>query len=539
MASSSVFADLSAFQDQLRGIWRFKWIALIVAWVVALVAWAIVFVIPNKYEATAQVFVDTGTTLSQATQGIGLSDNVNQELQRISAALMGTAQLRKVAMETNLMTGAVTAEQQQAVIDDLSENLNLIPYVDPKNPRAPPTLFTITYRNKNRALSIKVVNRLLNDFVEGSLAENGHGSDQTEQFLRQQVADYGQRLSQTEQQLADFKRRHIGLVPGDKGDAFTQLQSYNSQLVQLQGSLYVAERKRDALAVEMRTGQQFTAGGVPAATAGGTVGGAALDTEQQIALDQQKLDQMLLQYTPQYPDVIALKQAIQELKARQKAEMVAAQKGDVGAASALGLSANPVFQQLEEQYNDEQIEVASIQQQIANLQQQAAALKSKIGAAPQVQAEYAQLTRNYEVTRKQYDALLARLDSTRLGKQAAATGLVDFQVIDPPSAQYTPVSPKRIPLIVAIFFLSIASGLAVAYLLHMLRPVFVSARQLGEVTGLTVLGAVNMAWADRYRTETRRNSVRYAYWAAGLLIVGVAVLLLQGYISNVVGELLA
>ncbi len=71
----------------------------------------------------------------------------------------------------------------------------------------------------------------------------------------------------------------------------------------------------------------------------------------------------------------------------------------------------------------------------------------------------------------------------------------------------------------------------------MLRPVFVSARQLGEVTGLVVLGAVNMAWADRHRVEIHRSSVRYACWAAGLLVVGVAVLLLQGHISNMVGEL--
>ncbi len=465
MAGSTLFADLAGIQDQVRGIWRFKWAALIVAWSVALLAWGIVFLIPNKYEATAQVFVDTGTTLSQATKGISLNDNVDQQLQRVTAVLLGTPQLRKVATETNLMAGAVTPKQQQAVVDDLAENIKLIPYVNPKTPHATPTIFTITYEDTNRARSIAVVNRLLNDFVEGSLADKSRGSQQAEQFLTQQIADYGQRLSATEQQLAAFKRRHIGMVPGQQGDAFSQLQADNVQLRQLQGDLFVAERKREALAQEMRAGQQFTAGGAPAA-AGAPLGGAALDTEQQIAVDQQKLDQMLLQYTPQYPDVIALKQTIRELKARQKAELADAQKGDVGAASALGLTANPVFQQLQEQYDAEGIEVAALQQQISNLQQQVGTLKTRIGQAPQVQAEYAQLTRNYEVTKKQYDALLARLDSTRLGQQAASTGLVDFQVINPPSAKYTPVSPKRPLLIIAMFFLAIGVGIGVAFLAH-------------------------------------------------------------------------
>ena len=537
MASSTLSSDLSALQDQLRGLWRFKWTALIVAWSVALIAWLVVFLIPNKYEAKATIFVNTGTTLSQATQGISLGDDIAAEIQQVSDVLLSDPQLRKVANETNLMAGAITPKQQQAVIDGLRDSINLVADVDPRVPKSQVTLFTLTYDNTKRARAIQVVNQLLNDFVEGSLTGKSESSQQAVQFLTRQISDYGKRLSDTEQQLADFKRRHIGLVPGEQGDAFSQLQADNSQLMQLKGSLYVAQRKSDALAQEMRSGQQFTAGGAPAAS--GPIGSAALDTEQQIAAGQQKLDQMLLQYTDQYPDVIALKQTIKELKVRQKQEMAAAQKGDVGAASALGLSANPVYQQLEMQYNAERIEVASIQQQISDLKQQIATLNAKIGAAPQVQAEYAQLMRNYDVTKTQYDALLARLDSTRLGQQAASTGLVDFKVIDPPSAKFTPVSPKRPLLIIGMLFFAIGAGIGVAYLLHMLRPVFVSARQLGEVTGLTVLGAVNMAWADKHRIETRHTRVRYAFWAVGLVVVGVAVLLMQGYISNFVVELLA
>ncbi len=538
MANTSLFSDLSALQDQLRGVWRFKWTALVVAWCVALVAWLVVFLIPNKYEAKATIFVNTSTTLSQATQGISLGDDIAAEIQQVSDVLLSDPQLRKVANETNLMAGAVTPKQQQAVIDGLRDNITLIADVDPRVPKSQVTLFTLTYENTNRARAIQVVNQLLNDFVEGSLTGKSHSSRQAVQFLTQQIAEYGQRLSNTEQQLADFKRAHIGLVPGEQGDAFSQLQADNSQLEQLKGNLYVAQRKRDALAQEMRTGQQFTPSGAPS-VAVGPVGGAALDTEQQIAVDQQKLDQMLLQYTDQYPDVIALKQTIKELKARQQQELAAAQKGDVGAASALGLSANPVYQQLAEQYNAARVDVASIQQEISDLHQQIATLKGKIGAAPQVQAEYSQLTRNYDVTKTQYDALLSRLDSTRLGQQAATTGLVDFRVINPPSAKFTPVFPNRPLLIIGLFFLAIGAGIGVAYLLHLLRPVFVSARQLGEITGLTVLGAVSMAWADKHRLETRHVRVRYAFWAAGLLVVGVAVLLLQGYISNMVGELLA
>jgi len=538
MENKSLSADLAGLLDQLRGIWRFRWTALVVAWVVAVLAWTVVFLWPNTYEARAKIFVDSKTTLSQATQGISLQNNVNDEIDRMTAELLGTPQLRKVANETNLMAGAITPKAQQKVVDALRKNIAIAADVDPKKPTATPTLFTISYEDTNRARSIEVVDRLLNDFVEGSMTNNSEGSQQTEQFLTQQIADYGRRLSDTEQQLSEFKKRNIGLVPGEQGDYFSRLQADENSLNQLKQSLYVAQRKRDAIAQELKTGQQFTTAGnssVPSATSA-----AALDTQQQIAVTQQRLDQMLLKYTPQYPDVIALKETLTELKAREQEQLAAAKKGDLGAATALGLSANPVYQKVEEQYNDEMVEIASIQQAIADREQDIAKAKAMMSNAPAVQAEYAQLTRNYDVTKKQYDALLSRLDSTRLGQQAASTGLMKFQIIDPPSARFQPVSPNRPLLIVGMFFLALGAGAGLAYLLHLFRPVFVSTQQLGSVTGLTVLGAVSMAWADRHRVERRRSDLRYAALATGLLLAGVAVLVVDlvtnDAVSNAIRE---
>ena len=519
MATSSIFSDVAALQDQLRGIWRFRRVALGVAWCTALVLWAVVFLLPNTYQGSATIFVDTGTTLSQATKGISLEDNLTDQIERVSTALLGTPQLRKVASGTNLLAGRVTPQQQQAVIDDLRQRIDIVADVDPNDPHSAsaPKKFTITYKDGNRARSIAVVDRLLNGIVEGSLEDKSEGSQVAEQFLTQKIADYASRLNETEQQLATFKKTNIGLVPGEKGDFFSGVQAARQNLTQLNENLYVAIRKRDEIAKEMRSGQEFTAG------AGGVVApGSPLDTEQQIEQDQQRLDAMLLKYTDKYPDVISLRENIKDLEAREKEQKRAARHGDVGAANSLGMSANPVYLKLEEEYNAQQVEIASLKQQISDRQEQIAALKAQMGSAPQVQAEYAQLMRNYEVTKKAYDELLSRLDSARLGRQAASTGLVRFQVINPPAASFTPVFPNRSLLVPGAFFLALAAGIGVAYLLHLLRPVIVSARQLTTVTGLPVLGAVSLAWAERHRIDRRRSAVRYTLLSTGLLVATVA-----------------
>jgi len=263
-----------------------------------------------------------------------------------------------------------------------------------------------------------------------------------------------------------------------------------------------------------------------------------LDTGSQIAQTQQKLDQLLLKYTDQHPDVMELRQTLRELKERQKAELEAANNGDLGAAAQLGLSANPVYQKLQEQSNQEEVDIASLQQDIADREKSIADLKARMGSAPQVEAEYAQLTRDTEVTRTQYNELLDRLNKARLGSQADATGIVKFEVIDPPVVKFEPVAPNR-PLLIALALgVALALGIGTAYLLHLLRPVFVSSRQLAGVTGLPVIGAVSMAWLERHQARQRRRGVLYVGATLALLGFGVAVLLMESEIYSTVRGLL-
>ena len=49
--------------EELRSAWRFRWIAFGVAGAVAVLGWLVVFALPDRYESSARVFVDTRTAL--------------------------------------------------------------------------------------------------------------------------------------------------------------------------------------------------------------------------------------------------------------------------------------------------------------------------------------------------------------------------------------------------------------------------------------------------------------------------------------------
>lgn len=530
MSAPNLHTTLEELLDQLRGVWRFRWVAVIVAWCTACILWIAVFLIPNTYESYAKVFVDTKTTLSVATEGLSIGSDIGGQIERVRDALLGGPELREVASDAGLFAKARTGAQQQQVIANLRNNIDIEGRLEPQSTIA---LFTINYRDRSRARSLQVVSRLLNTFVEDTLGGKQQGSEEAEKFLSQQIADYGQRLSASEQRLAEFKKRNVGLLPGQQGDYFSRLQADMNDLTRAREKLNLELRKRATLERQLRTGQQFTTGpaGPDARSA------AALDTEDEIAQTQQKLNQLLLKFTDKYPDVVALRRTLKALKEREKAQLAAAKQGDLRAAAQLSLTANPVYEKLQEQYNSEDVTVASVQQEIADREKEIANLRAMISTAPEVQAQYAQLTRDYNVTRTQYDELLGRLDRARLGQQAASTGVVKFQVIDPPTSEFGPVAPKRPLLILAALAASMAAGAGVAYLLHLLRPVFVSPRQLGAVTGLPVLGSVSMAWMDQRRTAWRSERLRYICAVAGLVVLGLGILVLQARIYSLLGGL--
>src|SRR5271156_2928298 len=102
--------------DEVRGAWRFRWIALIIAFIVALIGWAVVFALPDRYQADARVFVDTRTGLKPALQGLTIDQNVDAQINYVRQSLLEGPQLEQIAKETGLLPDTVGDERARAKI---------------------------------------------------------------------------------------------------------------------------------------------------------------------------------------------------------------------------------------------------------------------------------------------------------------------------------------------------------------------------------------------------------------------------------------
>jgi protein tyrosine kinase modulator len=521
--------QLDNLLEQLRGLWRFRWTGVAVAWAVLLLSLVVITLLPNRYEASATVFVNTQTAVGAATRTLTLDENTDSQIQLVREALLGGPQLGKIADDTGLTARARTPEERQKVIDKLRTEIQIL--LRAAGAAAGGGTYVISYTDKDRRTSLKVVDDFVDTFVEEALGGKLKGSEQAQQFLTQQIAELEQRLRNAEEALAAFKKQHIGLLPGNQVDYFNRLDTELANLDAAQTKLSVASMRRGELERQLRGEDPLVPG---AAAKGAAAGAPASDTATRLQQNQQQLDELLLNYTEKHPKVVELRNTIAELQKRLADEIEAARHGDASAAARTGLAASPVYQNLKLQYDQVGVEIAGLQADIANHRQRVASLRSMMNTAPEVEAEFSRLNRDYTVVKAQYEALVEQLGRARLGEQAAETGLVRFDVVDPPRASFDPVFPKRPLFAVGALVAAIAAGVGVAFLLNRLRPAFGSVRHLREVTGLPVLGAVSMTWIERHDARMRRSALHLAGAILGMVLLCGVFLATQRHLANAV-----
>lgn len=476
----------------VRAIWRRRWLALAVAWGAALLSWIVILLMPNQFEASAKVFVDPSTVLRPVLQGIATEDQADAQIALVREALLSRPQLESVARKTDLDKLADTPAKMDNLISQLQNQISVIASSTrkPSEGLRPDNIYSISYRTEDRAQGVAVVRALLDNFVEGTLSGNRSGSAEAQNFLLGQIKDYEKRLADAEARLADFKKRNVGMIPGDRGDYFSRLDTERNGLQQAETNLAIAVSRREELRRQLARTQPYVAG-----TAGAGMGssgqGASSDVSVRVLEAEARLEDLLLRFTEKHPEVVALQNTIAELKERERREMAELNRGGRGSGAIRSLNANPVYQQMQSQLSQSEVEIASLRGAVSQHQREIANLRQFVNTAPEVEQEFARLNRDYGVTKSQYEALVKRLEQAKVGDEAARAGAVRFEIIEPPRADAEPVWPNRTLFVLLSTIVSLVLGVGVALGLHLVAPTFDSANALQFDTGVRVLGTVS------------------------------------------------
>lgn len=518
---------LTKVLDELRGAWRFRWWSLIAAWVVCIVGWFAVFTMPDVYQASARVYVDSRSILRPLLQGLAINPDLASGLDLVRQVILSRPQIEKVVRETDLDLRARTPEQKEELIRDIQTRV----FIDAADLRARTAqgegLYVISFKDGDRRKAIEVVDTMLKAFVESALGDKRVGQETAQRFIDEQIADYAQRLTEAEARVAEFKRNNLGMMPDSRGDYFARLQEETAQMDAVRSALAIAESRRNEIQRQLSGEEPFLFGFDTGAPSMAMDTGSG-DLTYRIQGLEKQLDELMLRYTEKHPEVIATRATIDELRRRQDEELARVRAGQRATGSlASSLKTNPVYQSLEMELKRTEVQVAELRQELAQRQGTVSTLRRQVNMVPEVEAEFARLNRDYDVTRQQYVELVQRRETASITEQADRTGTVKFEILEPPSASLDPIEPDRPMLLIAVLLAGLAVGAGLAWLMNQLRPVFHSARTLAEVTGLPVIGAISRTWVERYRQLRRVELLKFSAATLLLVLTFGLVLLLQ------------
>lgn len=501
---------LSEILGYLESATRFKWVAMIVVWVICIAGWSVVSSLPDKYEASARVHVDTRSMLRPLLHGLAIQSDLKQQIQLMQKSLFSRPNLIRVAQITDLALDASGVDQIDEIVDSLKEGIKI-------SGSGRDNLFTISATNSNPKMAKRIVESLLTIFEEETRGNSRKTSDAAQRFLDRQLKEYEVRLKNAEAERERFKRDNFGLLPSQEGNPYSQLQTINSQLADARLKLSEAVNRRNALANQLEGEEPIFLG------LGDNRPPSPLDTRIQVL--QQKVDELLLKYTDGHPEVIAAKRSIEELEA----EKVRRETDEMFELESL--NANPVFQQMRISQGDAEAEIASLQARVDEFTHRAEQLRKEMDLRLKVETQMKNLNRDYDTISKNYQSLVARRETALLtDKVEKTTDSVEFRTVDPPRVPKEPSFPNRMLLSLGVFLVSIVFGLALAILLALLRPTFSTTQKLRDATGLPILGTVSMNWMPEIKKRKWNDFLRFC--CAGVLLfvtfIGVIVLDLNG-----------
>ena len=524
------------FLATTRGMWTFRWPALIVAWVVAAVGVVIAWKIPDQYEASARIYVDTDSILKPLMSGLAVQPNVEQQVGMLSRTLVSRPNIEKMIRMADLDLKNRSPNEQEELVERLMKTIEI-------RTAGGVNLYSMAYRDTEQDKAKRVVQAMVSIFVESGLGASRKDTDSAKTFLADQIKTFETKLEEAELRMKEFRLRNLDRQGADGKDIATRLGEIGGQYDAERLQLREAEQARDAARRQLAEarGQAPSSAlpnllsNTPVAAAAGPANVSTPEIDSRIDTQMRNLDSLLQRFTDQHPDVLGTRRLLADLEEQKRKEVVELQRKAALAASAAAVAAannrttastptdSLAVQELSRMLATSEVQVAAMKARADEYGSRLGAMRESLKTAPQLEAEAAQINRDYAITKKNYEDLVTRRQSAVMsGELDVASGVADFRLIDPPRVTPKPVSPNRLLLLPLALVAALAAGLFFAFAAAQIRPTFGDADMLRAKTGMPLLGVVSMLSTEDDRRRERGSMIRFVSASGGLVGLFIA-----------------
>jgi polysaccharide chain length determinant protein (PEP-CTERM system associated) len=438
---------------------RRRWLLLVVlALAGGPLAYGVSRFLPNRYKSTTLVLVQQPSVPSEIVRPVDTTD-IGQRLASMQQQILSRTRLEPIIRQFGLYAADMNRVSMEDLVGRLQKAIQVTPILPMAETRArelPGFYVAVTLDDPRAAQG--VCTAVTSMFIEENLRLRQRHSEDTTQFLVQQLADAKAKLDEQDARLAAFKTRYIGSLPDEEKTNLNLLMGLTSQLDAATQAL--ARAQQDKTFAESMLTQQI--GAWQAAQSGRS----PETMDQQLAALQIQLAGLQSRYTDDYPDVIKAKNDIAALK-KKIAENEEQKKQAVPDKSPKSTIEPAQVAQLRAQIHNYDQVIAEKAREQEQIKQQIKVYQDRVQSSPIIEQQFKELTRDHQTALDFYNELLKKRDQS-----AMATDLEhhqegeQFRVLDPANLPDKPAYPNRPLFALGGFGGGLGLGLAIAFLLE-------------------------------------------------------------------------
>jgi polysaccharide chain length determinant protein (PEP-CTERM system associated) len=503
-------AQIDYLLAYVRGAWRFRWYALIVAWLVAVAGWTVSLQLPDEYEASARIHVDTASVLNPLMRGMIVESDVERRVELMTRTLLSRPNLAQIARETDMDLAAETPAQFERIVDELESRLRL-------SGTGRDNLYRISYRDTNPEQTKNVVQSTVDLLIEEIMGRTRQDSASATRFLDRKIEEYKKRMQEAEQRMIEFRQKHGSELSGG-GDFYSRLEDRRSKLEQARFEVQMAQSRVSEL--EQQLEGETPVFGIMQEDGDGGPNVETPELDQKISNLEEQLDQLLLKYTDAHPRVNSLERQLERYRAEREKKRSRLAEERAGQSSGTNpLDRNPVHQDIRAALARAKAEAAAARTRVDQYRQQVAELEKRVNSTPELEAQYQELQRRYRDVKETHDELVERRDTAEISAEVERSeDQVEFRVVEPPRVPTEPAAPNRPLLITASLGAAAASYGGLGILLALLSPAFYSPADLRAAAQLPVIGIIGQVRTPKARRRRFAELALYGLVVALLLV---------------------
>jgi polysaccharide chain length determinant protein (PEP-CTERM system associated) len=481
-------------QDYVVILKRRWWIIAIPAIIFPIVGYAITFLVRPQYVSQTLVLVEQQKVPDSYVRPV-ITEDLSGRLATMREQILSRSRLQPIIDRFNLLANSNLSMDDR--IDLTRKNIDIRPIQSDIARTGGLPGFFISFKASDPRTAQLVCGEITSLFVNENLSERAASAQGTTDFLRGQLADAKAKLDEQDARLAKFQQTYAGKLPGAESSNGSMLTTLNTQLDASTQAIARMEQDK-SYAESMLALQQSQTAQNP------DHGGTSLQ------MQQMELERLLAQqadlnsrYTDDYPDVVANKRAIADL--RQRMANAPPPSAAPAPSSAPKATDTLSVQQIRAQLRGMELGIAQKKREQAAIQGQLRTYEDRIAASPAVEEEYKAVTRDNQTSHAFYDDLLKKMNDSKMATDLEKRQQGEqFRVMDEANLPEQPSFPKRPVFVAGGLALGLMLGLLTVGLLEYLDTAMRTERDVWAFTQLPTLGVIAFT-GDGAAVKTKRR----------------------------------